>query len=80
MLNKKDLVFQLSKEIKQFEADVNDNNEKMKPSLNSLFTKLKNIFTAKFPGIKVEIFGSQATNLSLPWSEIDIGLIQSDIN
>lgn len=79
MLSKKELLPYLNKEINRFEREVNLYNDEMQDTFDSLIDKVRNIITQRYPNIKLHTYGSYATKLCLPWSDIDIVLNCTDM-
>lgn len=67
-----DIHNQLHDEIMKFEQSVNKYNEENKENYDSLIKKISEAVSDIVPDSVCEIYGSFATGLSLPWSDIDI--------
>ncbi|KAL4466985.1 hypothetical protein ABPG74_010582 [Tetrahymena malaccensis] len=80
MLSKKELIPHLNQEIREFEREVNEYNKRMEPTFDELIRKVEDIIKQNFPNIKLNKYGSYATKLCLPWSDIDIAVDISGIN
>lgn len=79
MLSKKEVLPHLNKEIRRFEMDVTKYNEDMEATFDSLIDKVRDIIALRYPNIKLQTYGSYATKLCLPWSDIDIVLNCADV-
>ncbi|EAR96991.3 nucleotidyltransferase domain protein (macronuclear) [Tetrahymena thermophila SB210] len=80
MLSKKELIPHLNEEIREFEREVNEYNKRMEPTFDELIKKVEDIIKQQYPNIKLNKYGSYATKLCLPWSDIDIVVDASGVN
>ncbi|KAL4510168.1 hypothetical protein ABPG72_010361 [Tetrahymena utriculariae] len=80
MLSKKELIPHLNEEIRKFEREVNEYNKRMEPTFDELIKKVEDIIKQQYPNIKLTKYGSYATKLCLPWSDIDIVVDASGVN
>ena len=67
----------LSADLTDFEIFVKLRIEKEKDIYDTLIKNIQNSVDKSIPNYVVNLYGSHATNLSLPWSDLDVVLIQS---
>ena len=67
----------LSADLTDFEIFVKLRIEKEKDIYDTLIKNIQNAVDKSIPNYVVNLYGSHATNLSLPWSDLDVVLIQS---
>ena len=66
----------LSSDLTDFEMYVKLRTEKEKDIYDSLLNNVKNSVNKTLPYFEVNLYGSHATNLCLPWSDLDVVLIK----
>ena len=67
----------LSADLTDFEIFVKLRIEKEKDIYDTLIKNIQNAVDKSIPNYVVNLYGSHATNLCLPWSDLDVVLIQS---
>ena len=67
----------LSADLTDFEIFVKLRIEKEKDIYDTLIKNIQNSVDKSIPNYVVNLYGSHATNLCLPWSDLDVVLIQS---
>ena len=70
----------LSLDLSDFEIFVKMRIEKEKDIYDTLIKNVQNSVDKSIKNYQVNLYGSHATNLCLPWSDLDIVLIKKDIN
>lgn len=78
MLNSNYLYDRLHKEIIFFKDSVKDILNEIQPIKEYLIAKISDIIKKAIPGSEVRVYGSHATKLCLPWSDIDIAIITTN--
>ena len=66
----------LNSDLTDFEMYVKLRTEKEKDIYDSLLNNVKNSVNKSLPYFEVNLYGSHATNLCLPWSDLDVVLIK----
>ena len=65
----------LHEEIMYFRSRVYDILREIQPIKEFLISKITEVIKKVLPGSEVKVYGSHATKLCLPWSDIDIAII-----
>ena len=68
----------LSSDLSDFEMFVKFRIEKEKDIYDSLIKNVQDSVDKSIPDYEVNLYGSHATNLCLPWSDLDVVLIKKD--
>jgi hypothetical protein len=69
----------LTREIERMQRHIEAEVEGLKPSRLSLIRKIDDIVESLFPGSFMRLYGSYTTGLALPWSDIDLVVVNSSI-
>mmetsp|Transcript_13239 Transcript_13239/g.24806 ORF Transcript_13239/g.24806 Transcript_13239/m.24806 type:complete len:873 (+) Transcript_13239:2-2620(+) len=67
----------LTAELEKMQKKIEDEVEDLKPARLSLMDKVNEIVGSIFPGSFIQLYGSYATGLALPYSDIDIVLVNT---
>ena len=70
----------LSKDLIEFELYVSEHIKKSTNLYEELIKNVKNVVNECAPEYEVNLYGSHATNLCLPWSDLDLVLISKNNN
>ena len=70
----------LSKDITDFEKYVTFNIQSLSNIIKELLSNVEKSVNETIPNYQAHLYGSHATNLCLPWSDLDIVLIPKNIN
>ena len=75
ILNSQFFYEKLHNEILFFRQSVYDILNEIQPIKEFLIQKITEVIKKTIPGSEVKVYGSHATKLCLPWSDIDIAII-----
>jgi DNA polymerase sigma len=67
----------LTKELERMKEKCEDALKDLRPARLRLMDKIDDIVGSLFPGSFIQLYGSYATGLALPWSDIDIVVVNS---
>lgn len=70
-----DIYGKLHEEIIRYKDSVHDILSEMQPFKEQLIVKITEVIKKTIPNSEVKVYGSHATKLCLPWSDIDLVLI-----
>ena len=70
----------LHDEILYFRSSVYDILREIQPIKEFLINKITEVIKKVIPGSEVKVYGSHATKLCLPWSDIDIAIVPPNEN
>lgn len=71
---------ELHKNIKAFAQEHETYTEQTKKIFKRLINEIKRIISRKYPKIEIRAYGSHETGLAMPWSDIDLVMVNRNVN